>query len=155
VPWLACLGISFLALAFCAFRREHWGRTCPFRPQWWHIGDLLMEGDFWVPGTSPMILSFPLSSIVEGGSGTVGLTNTVLEVEGATYPRPVLSVGLFWIDSTWVSFSSVTLSNWSCVSSSFSSSSCILYSNELFSVCKLFRSWICCFHPSLSFLYSM
>jgi hypothetical protein len=34
----------------------------------------------------------------------VGLTNTILEVEGisnveATYPSPVLSVGLFWIDS--------------------------------------------------------
>jgi len=34
----------------------------------------------------------------------VGLTKTVLEVEGmsegrATYPSPVLSVGLFWIDS--------------------------------------------------------
>jgi hypothetical protein len=46
-----------------------------------------------VPGT------YPLSSI-GGGSGTVGLTKIVLEVEGvsvggATYPRPVLSVGLF------------------------------------------------------------
>jgi hypothetical protein len=51
-----------------------------------------------VPGTSPSSLSFPLSSTVGGGSGTVGLTKTVLEVEGvseggATYPRPVLSVG--------------------------------------------------------------
>jgi hypothetical protein len=56
-----------------------------------------------VPGTSPSILSFPLSLTVGGGSGTAGLTKTVLEVEGvleggATYPRPVLSVGLFWID---------------------------------------------------------
>jgi hypothetical protein len=47
-----------------------------------------------VPGTSPLILSFPLSSTVGGGSGIVGLTKTVLEVEGvseggATYPRPV------------------------------------------------------------------
>jgi len=47
-----------------------------------------------VPGTSPLILSFPLSSTVGGVSGIVGLTKTVLEVEGvseggATYPRPV------------------------------------------------------------------
>jgi hypothetical protein len=53
-----------------------------------------------VPGTSSLILSFPLSSTVGGGSGTVGFTNTIFEVEGAseegaTYPRPVLSVGLF------------------------------------------------------------
>jgi hypothetical protein len=98
-----------------------------------------------VPGTSSLTLSFPLSSTVGGGSGTVGFTNTVFEEEGAseegaTYPRPVLSVGLFWIDSKRVSFSSVTLSSWSCVSSSFSSSSCILSSNELFSVCRLSRS---------------
>jgi hypothetical protein len=83
-----------------------------------------------VPGTSSLILSFPLSSVVGGGSGTAGFTNIVFEVEGpseegATYLRPVLSVGLFWIDSIRVNFSSVTLSNWSCVSSSFSSSSCI------------------------------
>jgi hypothetical protein len=98
-----------------------------------------------VPRMSSLILSFPLSSAMGGGSGTAGFTNTVFEVEGAseegaTYPRPVLSVGLFWIDSIGVNFSSVTLSNWSCVSSSFSSSSCILSNNELFSVCKLFRS---------------
>jgi hypothetical protein len=54
--------------------------------------------------------------IVSGGSRTMGLTKIVLEVEGmsgggATYPNPVLSVGLFWIDSIWVSFSSVTVSN--------------------------------------------
>jgi hypothetical protein len=71
-----------------------------------------------VPGTSPLILSFPLSSTVGGGSGTAGLTKTVLEVEGlleggATYPRLVLSVGFFWIDNMRVSFSSVTLYNWS------------------------------------------
>jgi hypothetical protein len=53
-----------------------------------------------VPGISPLSLSFPLSSIVGGASGTAGLTKTVLEVEGvseggATYPRPVLSIGLF------------------------------------------------------------
>jgi len=41
---------------------------------------------------------FTLSSTVGGGSGTAGLTKTVLEVEGvsvggATYLRPVLSVG--------------------------------------------------------------
>lgn len=57
-----------------------------------------------MPEISPLILSFPLSSIVVGGSRTIGLRKTVLEVEGvseggATYPRPVLSVGLFWIDS--------------------------------------------------------
>jgi hypothetical protein len=69
-----------------------------------------------VPVTSSLTLSFPLSSTVGGGSGTAGFTNTVFEVEGAseegaTYPRPVLSVGLFWIDSIRVSFSSVTFSN--------------------------------------------
>jgi hypothetical protein len=79
-------------------------------------------------GTSPSITYFPLSKPTDGGSGTVGLTNTVLEVEGiseeeATYLSPILSVGLLWIDSIWVSFSSVTLSNCSCVSSSFSSRS--------------------------------
>jgi hypothetical protein len=50
------------------------------------------------------------------GSWTVGFTNTVFKEEGiseerATYPRPVLSFGLFWIDSIRVSFSSVTLSS--------------------------------------------
>jgi hypothetical protein len=50
-----------------------------------------------VPGTSSLTLSFPLSSTMGGGSGTVGFTNTVFEEEGAskegaTYPRPVLSV---------------------------------------------------------------
>jgi hypothetical protein len=58
-----------------------------------------------VPGTSSLTLSFLLSSTVGGGSGTAGFTNTVFEVEGAsekgaTYPRPVLSVGLFWTEST-------------------------------------------------------
>jgi hypothetical protein len=53
-----------------------------------------------VTGTSPLTLSFPLSSTVGGGSGTVALTKIVLQVEGmseggATYPSPVLSVGLF------------------------------------------------------------
>jgi hypothetical protein len=52
-----------------------------------------------VPGTSSLIMSFPLSSAMGKGSGTAGLTNTILEVErvsvvGATYPRPVLSVGV-------------------------------------------------------------
>jgi hypothetical protein len=98
-----------------------------------------------VPGTSSLTSSFPLSSTVGGGSETVGFTNTVFEEEGASdeeaiYPRPVLSVGLFWIDIIRVGFSSVTLSSWSCVSSNFSSSSCILSSNELFSVCRVFRS---------------
>jgi hypothetical protein len=49
---------------------------------------------------SPPITLFPLSKQTNGGLGTVGLTNTVLEVEGiseeeATYPSMVLSVGLF------------------------------------------------------------
>jgi hypothetical protein len=48
----------------------------------------------------PIDASFPLSSTVGGGSGTVALTKTVLEVEGmseggATYQSPVLSIGLF------------------------------------------------------------
>jgi hypothetical protein len=79
-----------------------------------------------VPGTSSLTFSFCLASITGGSSGTVGGTNTVFEEEGtseeeATYPRPVLSCGLFWMDSIRVNFSSVTLSSWSCVSSSFSS----------------------------------
>jgi hypothetical protein len=78
--------------------------------------------------TCPPITSFPLSMQADGGLGTVGLTNTILEVEGiskeeATYSSPILSVGLYWIDSMWVSFSSVTLSNYSCVFNSFSSRS--------------------------------
>jgi hypothetical protein len=57
-----------------------------------------------VTGISPLIISFPLSTTVSGDSGIVGLTKTVLEVEGmseggATYPSPNLFVGLFWIDS--------------------------------------------------------
>jgi hypothetical protein len=64
-----------------------------------------------VTGISPPITSFLLSLTVVGGSGTVVLTKIVLEVEGiseeeATYPSPVLSVRLFWIDNIWVSFSS-------------------------------------------------
>jgi hypothetical protein len=83
---------------------------------------------FALAGTSPPITSFPLSKQTDGGSGTMGLTNTVLEVEvisekEATYPSPILSVGLFWNDSMWVSFSSVTLSNCIYVSNSFSSRS--------------------------------
>jgi hypothetical protein len=53
---------------------------------------------------SPLIMFFPLLKTVGEDSGTVGLTKTVLEVEGLSkegvaYPSPVLSVGLFWIDS--------------------------------------------------------
>jgi hypothetical protein len=53
-----------------------------------------------VTGMSQMFLSFPLFSTVGGGSGTVDLTKTILEVEGisedeAMYPSPVLSGGLF------------------------------------------------------------
>jgi hypothetical protein len=52
----------------------------------------------------------------EWSSGTVGMIKTVVELEGmseggVTYPSPVLSVGLFMIDSIWVSFSLVSLSN--------------------------------------------
>jgi hypothetical protein len=59
-----------------------------------------MVGGFLAIGISPPITSFHLSTMVSGGSGTVGLTKTVLEVEemsegGATYPSLVLSVGLF------------------------------------------------------------
>jgi hypothetical protein len=87
----------------------------------------------------------------------MGLTNIVLEVEGiseeeATYPSPVLSVELFWIDSIWVSFSLVTLSNYSCVSNSLSSRSFILSNKKLFSICKLFSSWMCCLRVSLNFI---
>jgi len=42
-----------------------------------------------VPGTSPLTLSFPLSSIVGGGSRTTGLTKTIKEVEGV---RPETSL---------------------------------------------------------------
>jgi hypothetical protein len=75
---------------------------------------------FAIAETSPPITSFPLSIQVVGGLGTMGLINTVLEVEGiskeeATYSSPILSVGLFWIDNMWISISSVTLSNCSYV----------------------------------------
>jgi hypothetical protein len=55
---------------------------------------------FALAGTSQPITSFPLSGQRDGGLGTLGLTNTVLEVEGiseekATYPSSVLSFGLF------------------------------------------------------------
>jgi hypothetical protein len=46
VPKFACLGTSFLTFDFWALRREHWGRTYPLRPQWWHIGGCLMVGSF-------------------------------------------------------------------------------------------------------------
>jgi hypothetical protein len=71
-----------------------------------------MVGGFYmvsaIAGTSPPMTAFPLSMQAGGSSGTVGLTNAVLEVEGiseveATYLSPVLSVGLFWTDSMWVS----------------------------------------------------
>jgi hypothetical protein len=50
---------------------------------------------FAIAGTSPPITSFPLSMQVVGGLGTMGLTNTVLEVKRiskveATYPSPIL-----------------------------------------------------------------
>lgn len=100
VPKFACLGTSFLTFDLCALKGEHWGRTCLLRPQWWHMGGRLMVGSFLVYGISSLIMSFPLSTTVSGGSGTVGLTKIVLEVEGmseggAIYPSPVLSVELF------------------------------------------------------------
>jgi hypothetical protein len=53
-----------------------------------------------VTGISPLIMSFPLSTTVGEDLETVGMMKTVLEVEGmseegATYPSPVLSIGLF------------------------------------------------------------
>jgi hypothetical protein len=49
---------------------------------------------------SPPITSFLFSLRAVGGSGTVGFTKAILEVDGiseekATYPSLVLSVGLF------------------------------------------------------------
>jgi hypothetical protein len=62
---------------------------------------------------SPPIISFPLSTTMSGGLGIVGLTKTVLEVEGmskggATNLSQVLSARLFWIENIWVSFSPMT-----------------------------------------------
>jgi hypothetical protein len=59
-----------------------------------------MVGSFSLIRISPLIISFPLSTNMGGGLGTVGLTKTVLKVEGmseggATYSSPVLSVGCF------------------------------------------------------------
>jgi hypothetical protein len=59
------------------------------------MGDFLIVRGFCVPETSPEILSFPFSSTTGGGSGTVGLTKTILELEGiseagATYPSDSL-----------------------------------------------------------------
>jgi len=78
--------------------------------------------------TSPPITSFLLSRQTDGGLGTGGLIDPVLEVKGiseeeATYLSLVLSIGLFWIDNIWVTFSLVTLSNYRCVSNIFSSRS--------------------------------
>jgi len=62
------------------------------------VGGILMISASTEP--SPPMTAFPLSTQVSGGSGTMGLTNTVFEVEGileaeATYLSLVLSVGLF------------------------------------------------------------
>jgi hypothetical protein len=51
-----------------------------------------------VPRTSSLILSFPLSLAVGGGSGTAGFTNIVFEVKGAleegdTYPDRSCQLG--------------------------------------------------------------
>jgi hypothetical protein len=113
---------------------------------------------FAIAETSPSMTAFPLSTQAGGGSGIVGLINIVFEVEGisegeATYPSLVLSVGLFWIESVIVSFSSVTLSNCSCVSNNFSSNSWKFIRNMLFSVFRLFSSYTCCWRVSLNFKY--
>jgi len=52
-------------------------------------------------GTSPSMTVFPLSTLEGGDSGITGFTKIVWEVEGmsevegGTYPSPVLSVGHF------------------------------------------------------------
>jgi hypothetical protein len=71
-----------------AYRRASFGRRPGFA-----LGSAAAE-------FSPPIIAFPLSIQAGGGSGTVGLTKTVLEVEGiseveATYPSPILLVGHF------------------------------------------------------------
>jgi hypothetical protein len=94
---------------------------------------------------SPPMTTFPLSMQAGGGLGTVGLTKTVLEVEGileveATNPSPILSGGLFWTDSIWVSISSVSLSICNYSSNRFSSRSMIFNNIVFLSVLKLFSS---------------
>jgi hypothetical protein len=68
------------------------------------MGGLLLVGGFLMilalTEPSPSMTAFPLSMQAGGASRTVGLTNTVFEVEGileveATYPSSILSVGLF------------------------------------------------------------
>jgi len=68
------------------------------------MGGLLFIGGFLMIlaliGPFPPMIVFALSTQAGGGSGTVGLTNTIFEVEGiseveATNPSPVLSVGHF------------------------------------------------------------
>jgi len=86
----------------------------------------------------------------------MGLTNIILEVEGiseveATYPSHVFSVGLFWTDSMWVSFLSVSHSICNCASNNFSSRFVILMSIVLLSVLSLFSTCTCCWRVSLSF----
>jgi hypothetical protein len=65
------------------------------------MGGLLLVGGFLtssvITRSSISMTAFSLSTQASGGSRTVGLTNTVFEVEGiseveATYPSPVLSV---------------------------------------------------------------
>jgi hypothetical protein len=65
------------------------------------MGGLLLVGGFLtssvITRSSLSMTAFSLSTQASGGSRTVGLTNTVFEVEGiseveATYPSPVLSV---------------------------------------------------------------
>jgi hypothetical protein len=82
VPKFAYLGTSFLM----AYGRSSNGREL--------LSDRNISIDFVIP------------FIHDSGwrLRTVDLTKTVLEVEGmseeeATYPSPVLSVGLFWIDT--------------------------------------------------------
>jgi len=70
-------------------------------------------------GPSPPMIAFPLSMQAGGGLRIMGLKKIVFEVEWileeeGIYPSPVLLVG---------HFSSVILSNYSCVSNNFSSRS--------------------------------
>jgi len=135
------------------------GLMCPGSSQWWHVRGFLLIGSLaggWgMKGTSASIIAFPLSTFGGGVSGITGFTKMVLEVEGVsevgTYPTPVSSVGYFWMESMWVSFSFETLSSCNCVSNSLSSNSLIFMSIKVFSVLRLFSYSTCCLYFSLSF----
>jgi hypothetical protein len=146
---------------YWTYQCGQFGLMCPSMPQWWHVGGFLLIGSLirgWgLKATSPSITAFPLSILGGGDSGITGLTEMVLEVDGVseievgTYPSPVLSVGHFWMESMWVSFSSETLSSCNCVSSSLSSKSLFFMRIEVFLVLRLFSSSTYCLYFSLSF----